>query len=79
MKINISSISKIWHIILTEIIIEERNIPSTSSSINSEFVRLNKPSYSSSNYVANVDSDKTPLLVYIDSTTRYTKVWIIYN
>jgi len=74
MKINISSISKMLCIILTEIIIEKINIPSTSSSINSEFVSINKPSCSSSNYVAMMGSEKTPLLVYIGSTTRHIKV-----
>lgn len=42
MKIN-SSISKIWFIILTDVI-DARNIPSTSSAVNSGFNRVNKPS-----------------------------------
>jgi len=78
-----SSISKIWFIFLTDII-EARKKPSLvnsglmhvdkRSSVNNGFLRANKPSCSSSNYVANVDSKQTSLLVYIDSTTRYAKV-----
>jgi len=97
MKIN-SSISKIWFIILTDVL-DARNIPSTSSAVNSGFrvnkpspiksgacrsnkrspvkngfTRANKPSCSSTNYIANMNSNETPLYVYIDSITRSAKV-----
>jgi len=54
--------------------IDTRNISSSSSHVKSGVIRANKPSCSSSNYIANVESNQTPLLVYIDSTTRYAKV-----
>jgi len=78
--------------ILTDVI-DSRNIPSTSSAVDSGFIRVNKPSpnksgvyrfnkqspvnkpsCSSTNYVANINSKETSLLVYIDSTTRFAKV-----
>lgn len=85
MKIN-SSISKIWFIIFTDVI-GAKNTTSTSSpvksvifqvnkqsSVKNKFIRTDKPSCSSTNYVANIESSKTQLLVYIDSTIRKAKV-----
>ncbi|KAL4154180.1 hypothetical protein QTP88_002013 [Uroleucon formosanum] len=59
-------------------IIEVRNIPSTSSSVNSGFVHLNKQSRLSSNYIVNMESNKTPLLEYIDLTNHSTKDFEIH-
>lgn len=70
----------------TDNVIDARNIQSTSSPVNSglnhvkkqskvkKLVHLNEPSYSSSNYFADMESNQTPPLVYMDSTTRYAKV-----
>ncbi|XP_015373933.1 PREDICTED: uncharacterized protein LOC107168897 isoform X2 [Diuraphis noxia] len=59
-------------------VMDTRNILSSSLRVNSGLIHANKPSCSSSNYIANVESNQTPLLVYIDSTTRYAKDFEAY-
>ncbi|KAL5238924.1 hypothetical protein ACI65C_006334 [Semiaphis heraclei] len=59
-------------------VIDTRNISSSSSHVNSGYIDANKPSWSFSNYIANVGSNQTSLMVYIDSTTRYAKDFEAY-
>jgi len=72
LKINISFISKIWFIILTDII-ESTNIQLTNSPVNSGFVHTNKSSCLSTNYVENVESKHTPPLIYNNSNKQFVK------